>query len=202
MLRRTSERDCGRWRETTRNSPAESSKIFSAMPACDGPRMAAARPRKRRSGASAAGGNGGIVHASNGAPGRFADNGGRLATTTTAVPPLCRTNCNSDKEDEQAEKTARTPSTGRPDYAAPVLHGQEKRLDATPRLADAEAGPRELLSRAVKSRGGGFSSCSETLFSCRIAVPPTLITGRPRRHRLPPNHPSQRRQSGLVLIRR
>jgi hypothetical protein len=202
-LRRTFERDCGPWRETTRSSPAESRQIFSAAPACDGPRRPEAPPQTGRFEASAAPGNGGTVHAGTGVPGRFAGNAGQLATTTSAAPRLCRMNCNSDKEDALAEKNARNLSTSRADSAASAQKGQGKRLDATPRSADAEGGPREraFFSRVVKSRGGGFSSCSETLFSWRRSLP-TLIAGRPRRHHLPPYHPDHRQRSGLVLNRR
>jgi hypothetical protein len=38
-------------------------------------------------------------------------------------------------------------------------------------------------------------------FSIAACTLPTLITGRPRRHQLPPNRTSHRRQSGLVLNR-
>jgi hypothetical protein len=66
--------------------------------------------------------------------------------------------CNSDQADAQAEKNARTPSVSTLDSAVLAPQVQEKRLDATPRSVDAEAGPRDLVSRAVKPRGGGFSS--------------------------------------------
>ena len=73
--------------------------------------------------ASAALGNAGIVHGGTDAPGRFADNAGRLATMTSAAPQLCRTNCNSDKEDGQAEKNADNLSTSRAGSAASASNG-------------------------------------------------------------------------------